>query len=133
MATLNKIMVIGNLGGDPEMRYTPQGTPVTNFSVAVNRVYTDANGERHEETEWFRVSAWRQLAEQCNLYLAKGRKAYVEGRFRGRTWQGADGQPRFSSEIIADRVLFLDRAGTGPARGDAPFDDETVDPEELPF
>ena len=133
MATLNKIMVIGNLGGDPEMRYTPQGTPVTSFSVAVNRVYTDFNGERQEETQWFRVSAWRQLAEQCNQYLAKGRKAYVEGRFRGRTWQGADGQPRFSSEIIADRVIFLDRAGTGPARGEAPFDDETVDPEELPF
>lgn len=133
MATLNKIMIIGNLGGDPEMRYTPQGTPVTNFSVAVNRYYNDANGERQEETQWFRVSAWRQLAEQCNQYLAKGRKAYVEGRFRGRTWQGADGLPHFSSEIIADRVLFLDRAGTGPSRGEAPFDDETMDPDELPF
>lgn len=133
MATLNKIMVIGNLGGDPEMRYTAQGTPVTNFSVAVNRYFTDASGERQEETQWFRVSAWRQLAEQCNQYLAKGRKAYVEGRFRGRTWQGADGMPHFSSEIIADRVIFLDRAGGGPGRGEAPWDDETVDPEELPF
>ena len=133
MATLNKIMVIGNLGGDPEMRYTPQGTPVTSFSVAVNRYYNDASGERQEETQWFRVSAWRQLAEQCNQYLAKGRKAYVEGRFRGRSWQGADGQTRFSSEIIADRVLFLDRPGMGSARGEAPFDDETVDPDELPF
>ena len=133
MATLNKIMIIGNLGGDPEMRYTPQGTPVTNFRVAVNRYYTDANGERQEETQWFRVEAWRNLAEQCNQYLAKGRKAYVEGRFRGREWQGADGMTRFSSEIIADRVIFLDRAGAGPERGEAPWDDETVDPDKLPF
>ena len=133
MATLNKIMVIGNLGGDPEMRYTPQGTPVTSFSVAVNRYYNDASGERQEETQWFRVVAWRQLAEQCNQYLAKGRKTYVEGRFRGRSWQGADGQTRHTSEIIADRVLFLDRSGAGPARGEAPFDDQTVDPDELPF
>ena len=78
MATLNKIMVIGNLGGDPEMRYTPQGTPVTSFSVAVNRFYTDPNGERQKETQWFRVSAWRQLAEQCNQYLARGAR---------RTWR----------------------------------------------
>ena len=134
MASLNKIMVIGNLGGDPEMRYTPQGTPVTSFSVAVNRYYRDANGDRQEETQWFRVSAWRQLAELCNQYLAKGRKAYVEGSFRGRSWQGADGQTRYTNEIIADRVVFLDRAaGAGPGRGEAPFDDETVDPEELPF
>lgn len=133
MATLNKIMVIGNLGGDPEMRYTPQGTPVTSFSVAVNRFYTDANGERQQETQWFRVSAWRQLAEQCNQYLAKGRKAYVEGQFRGRTWTGSDGQPRFSSEIMADRVIFLDRPGMGPDRGEAPFDDEVMDPDKLPF
>ena len=133
MATLNKIMVIGNLGGDPEMRYTAQGTPMTTFRVAVNRVYSDANGERQEETEWFGVVTWRQLAELCNQYLAKGRKAYVEGRFRSRPWQGADGQMRVSNQIIADRVLFLDRAGTGPARGEAPFDDATVDPDELPF
>ena len=134
MATLNKIMVIGNLGGDPEMRYTPQGTPVTSFSVAVNRFYTDPNGERQKETQWFRVSAWRQLAEQCNQYLAKGRKAYVEGSFRGRSWQGADGQTRYTNEIIADRVVFLDRPGeAGPERGEAPFDDEIVDPDKLPF
>ena len=79
------------------------------------------------------MEAWRNLAEQCNQYLAKGRKAYVEGRFRGREWQGADGQTRFSSEIIADRVIFLDRAGAGPERGEAPWDDETVDPDKLPF
>ena len=133
MASLNKIMIIGNLGGDPEMRYTAQGTPMTTFRVAVNRYYNDASGERQEETQWFGVVTWRQLAEHCNQYLAKGRKAYVEGSLRSRTWQGADGQPRFNNDIIADRVVFLDRAGVGPERGDAPFDDEIVDPDKLPF
>lgn len=133
MATLNKIMIIGNLGGDPEMRYTAQGTPMTTFRVAVNRSYSDSSGERQEETEWFGVVTWRQLAELCNQYLAKGRKAYVEGRFRSRPWTGADGQMRVSNEIIADRVLFLDRPGMGPDRGEAPFDDEVMDPDKLPF
>ncbi|MDE2765272.1 MAG: single-stranded DNA-binding protein, partial [Chloroflexota bacterium] len=108
---LNKIMIIGNLGGDPEMRYTPNGTPVTSFSVAVNRSYTRQDGERAEETEWFRVSAWRQLAEQANQYLAKGRLAYVEGRLRSRTFQGNDGQTRFVNEIDANQIVFLDRSG----------------------
>ncbi len=111
MAGLNKIMIIGNLGGDPEMRYTPNGTPVTSFSVAVNRSYTRQDGERAEETEWFRVSAWRQLAEQANQYLAKGRLAYVEGRLRSRSFQGNDGQTRFVNEIDANQIVFLDRSG----------------------
>ena len=111
MAGLNKIMVIGNLGGDPEMRYTPSGTPVTSFSVAVNRSYTRQDGERVEETEWFRVSAWRQLAEQANQYLSKGRLAYVEGRLRSRSFQGNDGQTRFVNEIDANQIVFLDRSG----------------------
>ena len=114
MAGLNKIMIIGNLGGDPEMRYTPNGTPVTSFSVAVNRSYTRQDGERAEETEWFRVSAWRQLAEQANQYLAKGRLAYVEGRLRSRTFQGNDGQTRFVNEIDANQIVFLDRSGDRP-------------------
>ena len=132
--TMNKIMVIGNLGADPEMRYTSQGTPMTTFRVAVNRSYTDPNGERQQETEWFGVVTWRNLAEQCNQYLAKGRKAYVEGRLQNRPWIGNDGQPRAGSEIVADRVLFLDRAGdAGMGRGEAPFDDEMMDPDKLPF
>ena len=85
MVNFNKIMVIGNLGRDPEMRYTPQGTPVTSFSIATNRVYTDSNGERQQETEWFTIIAWRQLAELCNQYLSKGRRAFVEGRLHSRT------------------------------------------------
>ena len=108
-AGLNKIMVIGNVGTDPEMRYTPNGTPVTSFSMAVNRNYTASDGERREETEWFTISAWNQLAEQCNQYLSKGRRVYAEGRLRSSTWTGNDGQVRFRNEINANQVLFLDR------------------------
>ncbi len=110
---LNKMMVIGNLGRDPEMRYTPNGHPVTSFSIATSRTYTASDGERREETEWFRVVAWRNLAEQCNQFLTKGRRVYVEGRLKSDTWTDREGQTRFTNEIIANTVLFLDR---GPQR-----------------
>jgi single-strand DNA-binding protein len=130
MASLNKMQVIGNLGTDPEMRYTPNGNPVTSFSIATNRRYTDSQGERHEETEWFRVVAWNQLAELCNQYLSKGRRAYVDGRLHSSTWEGQDGQTRFSNEIVAERVLFLDRAPGGPGspegEGESPFDEDSL-------
>ena len=111
---LNKMLVIGNLGGDPEMRYTPNGDPVTSFNVATNRRYTTKDGEQREETEWFRVTTWRQLAEQCNQYLTKGRRVYVEGRLKTSTWTGQDGQTRFSVEIDANQVVFLDSGPMGP-------------------
>ena len=141
MAQLNKIMVIGNLGTDPEMRYTPSGSPVTSFRFATNRRYTTQDGERHEETEWFTVVAWSSLAEQVNQYLVKGRRAYVEGRLHSHSFQGNDGQMRFRNEIIADRVLFLDRAGTSESQpGDAsapPSGEheaaEPSTPDDLPF
>ncbi len=132
---LNKIMVIGNLGTDPEMRYTPSGSAVTNFSLATNRSYTTSDGERREETEWFRIVAWNQLAEQVNQYLSKGRKAYVEGRLRSSSWEGQDGQTRFRNEIIANTVLFLDRA-PGAQSQEGGFQDGPggqVDPDDLPF
>jgi single-strand DNA-binding protein len=113
--TMNKILVIGNLGRDPEMRYTPSGQAVTNFTVATNRRYTAADGETKEETEWFRVSAWGRLAETCNQYLAKGRKVYVEGRLRSRSYETRDGQTRFENEIVANDVRFI---GTPAGRGD---------------
>ena len=135
MVGLNKIMVIGNVGTDPEMRYTPNGNPVTSFRIATSRAYTTAGGERRQDTEWFSVVSWNQLAEQVNQYLTKGRRAYVEGRLRSHTWEGPDGVPRFRNEIVANKVLFLDRQpiegvheeGSGQ---DAPPD---VDPEDLPF
>ena len=110
---MNKILVIGNVGTDPEMRYTPSGTAVTSFRLATNRVYTTGDGERKEETEWFTVSAWGRLAEQCNNYVTKGMKIYAEGRLKSDSWTGNDGQTRFRLDINADKVLFLDRAGEG--------------------
>ena len=93
------------------MRYTPNGQAVTNFSIATNYKYTTAEGERREETEWFRVSAWGRLAETCNQYLGKGRKVYVEGRLKSRTFEGRDGQTRVSLEISATDVRFIDTPG----------------------
>jgi single-strand DNA-binding protein len=130
MAGLNKMSVIGFLGTDPEMRYTPNGNPVTSFRIATSRSYTSSDGERHEETEWFTVVAWNQLAELCNQYLSKGRRAYVDGRLHSNSWQGQDGQTRFSNEIVAERVLFLDRAPGGPGspegEGESPFDEDSL-------
>ncbi len=122
--SLNKMLVIGNLGGDPEMRYTSGGVPVTSFSVATNRRYTTASGEQRDETEWFRVSAWRQLAEQCNQFLSKGRQVYVEGRLNTSTWQAQDGQNRTSLEITADRVVFLSGGGGDQQGGQGGRDDQ---------
>lgn len=110
MVGLNKMIVIGNVGTDPEMRYTPNGNPVTSFRLATGRTYTTSDGERRQETEWFTVVAWNQLAEQCNQFLSKGRRVYCEGRLKSHSWVGMDGQTRFRNEIIANRVLFLDRA-----------------------
>lgn len=114
MAGLNKVMLIGNLGADPEMRYTANGNAVTTFNVAVNRTYSGQDGERKEETEWFTVVTWNKLAETCSQFLQKGRRAYVEGRLQTRSWEGQDGQRRYRTEVIANTVLFLDRAQAAP-------------------
>ncbi len=133
MANLNKVMIIGNVGTDPEMRFTPNGNPVTSFRVATSRFFTNPEGERKQETEWFTVTAWNKLAESCNQYLAKGRRAYVEGRLRTRVWEGQDGQKRTQVEIVAERVLFLDRqAATAPLKEEAKADEE-IEAEDLPF
>jgi len=134
MAGLNKVMIIGNVGTDPEMRYTASGDAMTTFRVATNFRYTSREGERREETEWFSVIAWRNLAEQCSQYLQKGRRVYVEGRLRSRSWEAPDGQRRFRNEVIAGRVLFLDRAPGVPLPEEGePETTETVEAEELPF
>jgi single-strand DNA-binding protein len=131
MAGLNKVMIIGNLGQDPEMRYTANGNAVTTFSVACNRSYGGADGERREETEWFNVVTWNKLAETCSQYLQKGRRAYVEGRLQTRSWEGQDGQKRYRTEVIASTVLFLDRSQAAPM----PEDSGGAPPEleEVPF
>ena len=107
--SLNKCMIIGNLGRDPEMRYTPSGQAVTQFTVAVNRNYKDAQGERQEETEWFRVVAWGQQAEFSAEYLRKGAKVFVEGRIQTRQWEGQDGQKRYTTELVANTIQNLER------------------------
>jgi single-strand DNA-binding protein len=117
---VNKIIVIGNLGRDPEMRYTPSGQGVTSFSVASSRRYTTASGEQREETEWFNVNAWGRLAELCNQYLTKGQQVYVEGRLRSRSYEGRDGQMRFVNEINLTDVQFL-RGGAGVGEGRPPL------------
>jgi len=114
MASLNKVMIIGNLGSEPEMRFTPNGNPVTSFRVATNRVYTTPEGERREETEWFPIVTWGKLAEQCNQFLGKGRLVYAEGRLHTRNWEGQDGQRHSRTEVIANRVTFLDRQTAAP-------------------
>ena len=135
MASLNKVMIIGNLGSEPEKRFTPSGNPVTSFRVATNRVYNTPEGERKEETEWFTVITWGRLAEQCNQFLGKGRLVYAEGRLRTRTWEGQDGQKHYRTEVIANRVTFLDRQAA------VPLPEERVEeagsgelgPEDIPF
>jgi single-strand DNA-binding protein len=104
---LNKVMLIGNLGRDPEMRYTPSGKPVTSFSLAASRNWVSADGERHGETEWFNVVAWGNLAEICNQHLSKGQKVYVEGRLQTRSWEDENGQKHFRTEVVANEMIIL--------------------------
>ncbi|MCX6013017.1 MAG: single-stranded DNA-binding protein [Chloroflexi bacterium] len=131
MAGLNKVMIIGNLGKDPEMRFTPNGNPVTSFSVATSRSYTSPEGERKQETEWFDVVTWNRLAETCNQFLTKGKRAYIEGRLRTRSWEGQDGQKHSRIEIIANTVLFLDRQAAATMPEDA--SSAEIEPEDIPF
>ena len=107
--SLNKCMIIGNLGRDPEMRYTPSGQAVTQFTVATNRNYRDQNQEWQKETEWFRVVVWGQQAERAAENLRKGNKVYVEGRIQTRQWEGQDGQKRYTTELVANTIQNLDR------------------------
>jgi single-strand DNA-binding protein len=141
MPSLNKVIIIGNVGKEPEMRFLENGKPVTSFSVATNRVYSGIDGERKEETEWFNVVAWNKLAELCNQFLGKGRLVYVEGRQRTRSWDGQDGQKHYRTELVAEQVTFLDKGGqpldrssqeTAESRqaGERP---DAIAPEDIPF
>ena len=123
MASLNKVQIIGNCGTDPEMRFTPNGTAVANFAVAVN----DKFGET-ETTEWFNVVVWKKLAESCNQFLSKGRQVYVEGRLQTKKWDSDDGQTHYKTELIASRVLFLGKRD----ESETPVQDE-LEPEDIPF
>ena len=115
---LNKVMIIGRLGRDPELRYTQSGSPVATLRVATDESYTDKDGNRMERTEWHSVVVFQRAAENCNQYLRKGSLVYVEGKLTTRKWQDQNGQDRYTTEIRADRVQFLDRKGSNPGEGD---------------
>ena len=119
MASLNKVQIIGNLGSDPELRFTANGSAVANFNVACNRRYTTRDGDRREETEWVRVVCWQRLAELVGQYLSKGRQVYVEGRLQTRQWEDREGATRYTTEVVAQDIQFLSsRPGGGGGDGD---------------
>ena len=126
---LNKVMIIGRLGREPEMRYTPSGRPVTNFSIAASRNWTTSDGERRTETEWFNVVAWGNLAEICKQYLVKGQQVYVEGRLQTRHWDDQEGNKHTSVEIVANEMIIL-----GERRDSEESNlSQSSDEEEYPF
>jgi len=135
---LNKVMIIGHLGRDPEMRYTPSGRPVTTFSVAVSRTWNTVDGERHSETEWFNIVAWGNLAEICKQYLHKGQQVYIEGRLQTRHWEDKEGQKRTSVEVVANEMMMLgDRRDKNETDGSASDETDVTesesDEDEFPF
>ena len=133
---LNKIMLIGNLGRDPELNVTGDGTPFARFSVAVSRTYKANNGERREETEWFNIVAWRQLAETCNTYLHKGSKVYIEGRVTQRKYTDKNGVERTAVDVIANNMEILTpkspQAGSGDFLASGAEDTFSLEGEEFP-
>ena len=110
---INKVILIGNLGNDPEMRHTPNGAGVCEFRLATNEAWTDKQGQRQERTEWHRVVVWGKKAEVCSKYLSKGRQVYVEGRLRTRSWEDKEGNKRYTTEVVANDVQFLGGGGGG--------------------
>jgi single-strand DNA-binding protein len=119
MASLNKVMLIGNLGKDPEMRYLPSGEAVANFSIATTEKFKDKNGDMQEVTEWHRISFFGRIAEVCGQYLKKGSPVYIEGSIRTRKWQDKEGKDRYTTEIRGDRMQMLGSKGGGMAEMDS--------------
>lgn len=127
---LNKVMVIGHLGRDPEMRYTPSGKAVTSFSVATSRAWNTPDGERREETEWFNVVAWGNLAEICKQHLSKGQQVYVEGRLQTRRWEDNEGKKHFTTELVASEMIMLGERREASSGGMA---EPPAQEDEFPF
>jgi len=114
--SVNKVILVGRLGQDPELKYTPSGSAVCNFSLATSESWSDKSGQKQERTEWHRVVVWSKLAELCNQYLAKGRQAYVEGRLQTRSWDDKTGNKRYTTEVLASTIQFLGGRGDAPVR-----------------
>jgi single-strand DNA-binding protein len=134
---LNKVMIIGHLGREPEMRYTPSGRPVTSFSVATTRTWNSPDGERREETEWFNIVSWGNLAEICKQYLTKGQQVYLEGRLQTRRWEDQEGKKHYTTEVVANEMIML---GDRPMRSNASAEgagynapEPSVEEDEFPF
>jgi len=126
---LNKVMIIGYLGREPELRYTPSGRPVASFSVATSRTWTSSEGERREETEWFNVVAWGNLAEICKSHLTKGQQVYVEGRLQTRGWEDENGTRHYRTELVANEMILLGERRTGAGE----LDTDAISDDEYPF
>jgi single-strand DNA-binding protein len=143
MASLNKVMLIGNLGKDPEVRYTTSGTAVASFSLATSERFKNKNGEWEEKTEWHNITLWSRLAEIAGEYLAKGKTVYIEGRLQTRKWQDRDGRDRYTTEIVGEKMQMLGAKGDGgrgkapaePGYGDAPaYEEPSFNPDDdIPF
>ena len=142
MASVNKVILIGNLGKDPELRFTKEGTGVCNFSLATNERWRDKDGQSQERTEWHRIVVWGKTAENCAQYLQKGRSCYIEGRIQTREWEDKEGNKRQTTEIVAQNVTFLGGRGEGGGGGggrpgagtqDAPPPEPGPDGSEIPF
>jgi single-strand DNA-binding protein len=114
---INKVILIGNLGQNPEIRYSPAGQAIVNLNIATNESWTDKNGQKQEKTEWHRTVVFGKLAELCNQYLVKGRQIYLEGKLQTRSWQDKDGQTRYTTEVVAQTIQFLGGAAAGAGAG----------------
>ncbi len=138
---VNKVILVGNLGADPEIRYTPSGTAVANFRIATSETYTRKDGQKETKTEWHRIVAFNKLAEICGEYLAKGKQVYIEGKIQTRAWDDHDGNKKYTTEIIANQMQMLGSARDAAAAssGDASGDDAGTDEippsdiEDVPF
>ena len=141
MASVNKVILIGNLGADPELRYTATGTAVANFNIATKDSWTGKDGNKEERTEWHRVVAWARLGEICGEYLVKGKQVYIEGKLRTRSWEDRDGNKKYTTEVLAQTMQMLGSAGDrvpsekemghkefggGEPQGGGPFPEEDI-------
>lgn len=138
--SVNKVILVGHLGADPEMKFTQGGQPVCSFRLATNEVWTDKSGQRQEQTEWHSIVVWGKTAELCNQYLSKGRQAYLEGKIKTRQWQDKEGQTRYTTEIVADVVRFLGGGADGPSTpktgakpAAAPSNQGSFSDDDIPF
>ncbi len=136
MGSVNKVILLGNLGRDPELKYTPSGSAVANFTIATNETWKDKEGQKQEHTEWHRVVVWGKLAEICGEYLHKGRQVYIEGSIRTRTYKDRDGNEKSVTEVKADNMVMIGKGDGGPAksgdRGATEKEPEYSD-EDIPF